>query len=211
MTHFEIVTRAEIHRIVAPEVLRLLGPDRFETVDLLKWVRSIDTPIRQVFCFSQWKGGMVAPTWGLSLDFVPHVSGSTLKWHRTPKSALLDLVVDARDRVLDMPYHQGLSPIRERVATVVPSAVARASDFWNRFRAVSDLPAAFAWLQSYLSTGGLGFYNYVQHPIALAFVYARNSQPRQAQIELEKFLEGRSLSDKLAVRLRELLTLACTA
>ena len=205
---FKIVTLAEIHDTVAPLVAALLVRDGFAEVGRLKWVRSADAPVRQVFSFNQWKGGAVAPSWGISLDFVPHVSGSQLRWHRTPKSALLDLRVDSRDPSLDMSYYHGPAPIRERAPEVVPRAVAQACDFWGRSRRTEDLLSAFEWLQSYYAAhDGLGFYNFVQHPLALAFVYARARRVAEAQAELARYLQGAGLDsateDKLRRRMNE--------
>jgi|SRR5688572_15148702 len=211
MSHFEVLTRAQIHELVGPVVGAQLVPDGFEEVDTLKWVRSVDAPIRQVFLFSQWKGGAIAPTWGVSLDFVPHISGTKLKWHRTAKSARTDLCVDARDRALDMPYHAGAHSIRSRAPEVVASAVIRAREFWDRSRRISDLPAAFDWLRSYLSTGGLGFDNYVQHPLALAFVLSANGRLVEANRELDRLIQRDEPGDELAARLRSLIESAHVA
>ena len=71
---------------------------------------------------------------------------------------------------------------------------------------IEDVVAAFEWLRAYLSTGGLGFYNYVQHPIALAFVLAKTGDVAGARRELDRFLEGRSPDDTVSIRVRELLS-----
>jgi hypothetical protein len=157
-----------------------------------------------VFSFEAWKGGVVAPRWGLSLDFVPHVSGSSVKWHRTSKSAIYDLCVDARDKNFDLSPHRGAAAISDRVHAVVPGALSRAQDFWNRFGTVRDLPAAFIWLKEYLSTGGLGFDNYVQHGLALAFVLAINGRRTEGELELDRWIGRRRLNEAMERRLREL-------
>jgi hypothetical protein len=205
MDEFKIVKQSEIHAIVRPWVNERLIPDHFEEIGTLNWVCSVDAPIRQVFGFGQWKGGKVAPRWGVSLDFVPHISGGKIKWHRTAKSAMCDLNVDARDPALDLSYMYGTGPIEDRAAQVVLEAVRRARDFWDRTRGISDLPRAIDWLRTYLSGPGLGFYNYVQHPLAVAFVCAINHQPAQAVTELENFIERSPLHHDLEERLRQLL------
>lgn len=48
----------------------------------------------QVFLINQAYGTL---QWGWSLDFVPHVSGKKLAWHRTDKSARLDVWEVSRD------------------------------------------------------------------------------------------------------------------
>lgn len=89
----ELLRIDQIHEIVEPAVSRYLSPMGFESHRQLVWVRSADAPIRQVFKLELLKGAGLDFAWGLSLDFVPHVSGSRVKWHRTPKTAMLDLGV----------------------------------------------------------------------------------------------------------------------
>jgi hypothetical protein len=74
-----------------------LLPLGFEQAKDLKWVRSAKGPIREIVELYSLKGASVAPCWGLSLDFVPHVAGGRVRWHRTAKSSMLDLVWDPLD------------------------------------------------------------------------------------------------------------------
>jgi hypothetical protein len=205
MDELKIVKQSEIHAIIRPWVTERLASDHFEETGTLKWVRSVDAPIRQVFFFAQWKGGNVAPRWGVSLDFVPHISGGKIRWHRTAKSAMCDLNVDARDPALDLSCMYGTRPIENRAAQVVLESVRRARDFWDRARRISDLPQAIDWLRTYLSGPGLGFDNYVQHPLAGAFACAMNHQPAKAVTELEHFIERTPLHHDVAEKLRQLL------
>ena len=50
---FEVVTIAASHAILQPVVAASLGGDGFDEVCPLRWVRSTDAPIRQMFCFFQ--------------------------------------------------------------------------------------------------------------------------------------------------------------
>ena len=187
MDDFEVVTAAAAHKIIGPLVTATLA-DGFQEVGNLKWVRSADAPVRQVFCFLQGKGGVLAPSWGVSLDFVPHVSGSTVKWHRTAKSAMCDMRMDTYDIALEMSYYHGTRPIVARGPRVVPLAIAQAREFWGRCQRTDDLLDAFHWLkQYYASAGGHAFYNFVQHPLALAFVYARAGRMEDAMAELDQY------------------------
>ncbi|WP_126220640.1 hypothetical protein [Burkholderia vietnamiensis] len=205
---FNMVTLEAAHRVMSPVVDAALNARGFETVAPLKWVRHDGSPIRQIFAFSAWKGGVIAPRWGLSFDFVPHVSGSSVRWHRTNKTAIFDLVVDARDRDLDVSLICGEQVVAQKSAPIVQAAIARADEFWRLVNSIEDVVGAFEWLRSYLSSGGLGFYNYVQHPIALAFVLARTGNADGARRELDRFLEGRSAEDPVSIRLGEMLTKA---
>lgn len=207
MTTFAIVPIDQIHMLVAPHVEAVLAPMGFECQKPLHWLRSSDAPIRQIFCFRQWKGGAIAPAWGVSLDFVPHLSGGMVKWHRTPKSAQLDLIVDARDKKLDMSYTYGPEQISLRAPDVIRDAVPRADEFWARSRSIHELPSAVEWIKRYLSTG-LGFYNYVPHPIAYAFILAKTGNLALAQAELDKYLISSGASDLAREKLEVVLIAA---
>ncbi|MGY4638308.1 hypothetical protein [Pseudomonas sp. TE24901] len=186
-TAFQIVRIDQIHEIVSPTVDALLLPLGFEVQGPLSWVRSADAPIRQIFRLAQWKGGALAPSWGVSLDFVPHLSGNDFKWHRTVKSARPDLTFDVRDRALDISYSYGPETIAKCAPDILRAVIPTAESFWNSARSIADLPSAFERVRQHLSTGGLGFYNYTQHPLAYAFVLARNGKPDAAEQEFQRY------------------------
>lgn len=200
---FAIVRIDQIHEIIAPVVEPFLQPLGFEVQGPLTWLRNVDTPIRQIFCLKQWKGGALAPAWGLSLDFVPHLSGNQIKWHRTPKSARLDLTWDVRDQAMDISYVRGPEAVAHDAPRILEAALAKAETFWNGARAVSELPQAFEQVKQHLSSGGLGFYNYQQHPLAYAFVLAINGKPDAAEAEFQRFAAG--LSAQVSQKLHTLL------
>ncbi len=182
---FEEINNARLHAIVRGEVERVLGPRGFEAAGDLKWVRDRDAPIRQVFAFTKWKGGVVGPSWGVSLDFVPHLSGQQLRWHRSNKAAKLDLCIDARDRALLMSYINGERVIRQAHRGIIGSALDQANGFWARCEGVSALPGAIEWLKTYYAPkDGLGFYNYTQHPLTVAFVLAKTGRRDEALAEV---------------------------
>ena len=70
--------------------------------------------IVQVFLTNQAYGTL---QWGWSLGFVPHVSGKKLAWHRTDKSARLDVWEVSRDFI-----EAGTGPARKKREAVVFSA-----------------------------------------------------------------------------------------
>ncbi|QYD68242.1 hypothetical protein KZJ38_18555 [Paraburkholderia edwinii] len=185
---FEMVTLETAHRLISPIVNAAVDGKGFEEVAPLRWVRFDGTPIRQMFAFPAWKGGVMAPRWGLSFDFVPHVSGNPVRWHRTNKSAMFDLTVDARDSAMEISLIHGEQAIVQSSAAVVEKAVACADEFWQRVNSIEDVVAAFEWLRRYLSKGGLGFYNYTQHSVALAFVLAKIGDEDGSRRELSRFL-----------------------
>lgn len=197
---FEIVRLDQIHEVVSPIVESLLHPLGFEPQGPLSWLRSTDIPIRQIFRLVQWKGGALAPSWGLSLDFVPHLSGSDFKWHRTLKSARPDLTFDVRDPAFDISYIYGLEALAECAPDIVRVAISKAESFWNRARSIAELPCAFERVKRHLSTGGLGFYNYTQHPLAYAFVLAMNGKPDAAEEEFQCYSPRLTLAAQKKLR-----------
>ena len=206
-TEFQAVTIAEIHALLEPQISAVLKPLGFEVRARLAWIRSVDAPIRQMFEILQWKGGVVAPSWGLSLDFVPHVSGSSVKWHRTSKSATLDFMVDTRTKESDMAYHWGPSRLLRDAPAALEVAFPLAKEWWASITSVDELPSAFERLKEYYAQGGGGFYNRTQHPIAYAFSLAKVGRVAEANNELDKCL-SRRWPPAVEERLRELLSLA---
>jgi hypothetical protein len=184
---FEEVTNSRLHVILHSEVERLLINRGFEAVDDLKWVRGEDAPIRQVFKFTKLKGGVFVPMWGVSLDFVPHISGKKVSWHRSNKSARLDLCFHPHGHGLQMPYVEGPAPILRRYKYVIGEAVEEATKFWNMCYQIDALPDANKWLRAYYSDGkALTFYNYTQHFVTVAFLLKRSGRPEEALAELDR-------------------------
>lgn len=140
-----------------------------------------------MFKFSKLKGGVFVPIWGVSLDFVPHLSGKKVAWHRSNKSAMLDLCFHPQGSALQMPYIEGPTPILRRHKYVVGQAVEEATKFWQMCHQIDALPDAIKWLKAYYSEGkGLTFYNYTQHFLTVAFLLKRSGRPEEAIAELER-------------------------
>ncbi len=206
---FEELSNARMHAIVHAEIERLLAPRGFEPAADLKWVRGDGAPIRWLFGFSKLKGGVIVPRWGISLDFTPHVSGSQLRWHRSNKAALLDLGLDAQWPELAMTFIAGEQAIRKRHPQVAKTAIRHAEDFWGRCGTIADLPGAIDWLKTYFSRrDGLGFYNYVQHPMAAALVFAQLGRRAEAMAEWEHVESRSQLRPDSMRRLRAVLDAA---
>jgi hypothetical protein len=202
---FEEVINARVHAIVHNEVERLLLPRGFEAVGGLKWVRGGDAPIRQVFQFSKWKDGKVHPVWGISLDFVPHITGKKVAWHRSNKSAKLDLCFDPQTEKLNMSYINGARPIQKQHKYVIGAALQEANRFWEQSRSIDDLPKVIDLLKDFYETaGGLTFNSYTQHPLAVPFILKHLGMKGDALEAFERlhhaFLEPEALQ-----KVRELL------
>jgi hypothetical protein len=205
----ESVNISEIHKLVSPMVESVLGSEGFESTENLKWVRCQKEPIRQIFQLFRWKGGMVAPRISISLDFVPHVSGSSVKWHRTMKSAQPDLILDPHDSSIEFPYRKGITAILEKAPLVIPAAIEKANGFWATCSSEDQLLQAFEQLKQYydkgLPEGRSRFRRYVPHELALSFVLARAGQTDKALSLFQTNAERFKYKPKVQLKLENLL------
>src|SRR5262245_51929970 len=62
-----------------------------------RWVDGSAPPVRRLFQLELLKGAGLTAWWGFSLDFVPHVSGGKLRWHRSDRTAMLDVIVNPKN------------------------------------------------------------------------------------------------------------------
>jgi hypothetical protein len=184
----------------------------FERVAPRRWVRSSRAPIRDLLEVQALKGMSYCPKWGLSLDFVPHVTtaGET-KWHRTPKSARFDLVYWPIDYA---PLSSGsrdwsLSPLATReeleddIGRVTRLVIAHAIPFWEGVRGVEDLPRVYREHRSRPSVG-LSFANFPEQVLAYSFVLARCGDAA-ARNELAEYIRAYDVPPETAKRLEALL------
>ncbi len=209
---FELLPAKVIDEIVAPLLRAALEPHGFEAITPRKWVKSSSPPIRPIFELSAIGRGpsKLSPCWGFSLDYVPHVSGGSVRWHRTPKTARFDICNAAIDAPSELPggsdilLVHGPAVVRFGAADLIPRAVARALEFWNLAASEADLPAVFEYLKR-RPTERFGFYNYVQHPLAYAFTLARLGRRADAKRELKRFLDFPIRTEFVQPRLLNLL------
>lgn len=94
--------------------------------------------------------------------------------------------------------------IASKALEVLSKATAETESFWSNVRLIFELPRAFEQLKQHLSSGGLGFYNYVQHPLAYAFVLTMNGNPQAAEKEFRNY--GSHTPESVRQKLHALLT-----
>ena len=163
---------ARVHAVIADEMNRHLVPRGFEAVDGITWVRGHDAPIRQIFQFTMYKGYVLGPNWGVSLDFVPHIARHKVAWHRSNKAAKLDLCQSPGRSKFDLNCLWGPEPLRQRHKHVIRSVIPEAERFWAMADTIDKLPDAIDHLKAfYANSKGLGFDNYTQHRYAVPFIY----------------------------------------
>jgi hypothetical protein len=199
---FEEVTIERAHALVHEQVERFLTPHGFEPVGDLKWVRGQDAPIRQVFGFHKWPEGTFGPRWVVSLDFIPHIWGGQVAWHRSSTAAWQDLGAYATARDMKMNRHCGDGPIRRDHRRIIASAMTEAAPFWAALSSLEKLPSGIAELETKIrSRRWFG----VQNLLALIFVAARAGRLDEARASLDEIIATESYPQETTDHLRRLV------
>ena len=205
----------EFNQALARTLGSALSASNFEAVAPRRWVRSNRAPIRDVVELQALKGISYCPMWGLSLDFVPHITAAgDTKWHRTPKSARFDLVYrpidylatnsDARDWSVSLLATR--EELQEDLARVTQMVLAEAIPFLDRIVAVQDLPSLYREHRRRPSIG-LSFDCFPQQVLAAAFVFAKCGDTA-GQSELAEYIRAYDVAPGTARRLEELIAAA---
>jgi hypothetical protein len=187
----DVLTIAQIDAQVAPSVNAVLGPRGFVHVKPLHWLRSADAPLRQMFVYRQFKGAAIAPQWGFSLDFVPHLAARKLAWHRTEKSALFDLSIDGQGRGLDMSYLWGVPRLVEYLPVRVAQACEAATLFWQRGQTLEQVFLLIDELRAAARPDSRS-----QLALAAALSLAARGRVAEGRSELEACLARHELGEK---------------
>jgi hypothetical protein len=184
-----------------------LKPHGFEKISGRRWVRSTKQPIREIVELATINNACFNPRWGFSLDYVPHIAVGGVKWHRTNKSAMVDLTFDPADlediRVWAIYNTANRESVKLAGIASARRVVALAIPLFERVREVGDLRPVF---EDRLRQRNLrfGFFNYVQHPLAYAFTFAKLRNAAAATEWLQKAFDQRP--DDFDVATRQKLT-----
>jgi hypothetical protein len=149
------------------------------------------------------KGAGIMASWGFSLDFVPHIAAGRVRWHRTDKTALLDLLISPKD------LHQACSLFgAKRLATdfelMLPKAVADAKRDWTRGATYPGMLGIIKEIRE-LRTNYWPYENLTQMPLAFAFLSAKVGEREPAERALEKCITDFRLDQVEGAKLRDLL------
>jgi hypothetical protein len=208
---FDFIPAREMDGIFANTFGTALCRRGFEQVERRKWVRSDRAPIRELFRIAAIKGASLSPVWGFSLDFVPHSSGSTIRWHRSNKSAIFDLRYDPIDYTASfdewsIPSSEGRTAAREQADRSTHVALELALPWFQSVGTERDLIREFE-AKKERPFVRFGFDNYVQEPLAYAFTLAKVGRSVDAESEVNRWATRlglhQSVRDALLRRLRE--------
>jgi hypothetical protein len=189
----ELLPAAVFNEALLSAFTHVLRAQDFEHVKPLKWVRSAKPAIRDLIELYSLKGASIAPRWGFSLDFVPHVAAGRVRWHRTVKSSMLDLVWDPLDFAGLDGWTQSRfvePPELPQITQLFAAKVCRAAlaDL-ARAKQVSDLPALY---REWAARPAVRFkmQNYHQATLGEAFVRQRLGLPGALQCLQEGAARG---------------------
>lgn len=205
------ITAAQIDQLIQLHFGERLESFGFVKTKKRRWVRSRVPDIRDVFEFVSLRSRL-NPIWGFSLDYCPRcprVDGARLKWHRTEKSADIDVVHDPIDYV-DAPgpdidswvlsYYQDVREAEVETVLLAKRAVPQSLEWFTRVNTVSDLVTLLKHKRSepFLR---FGFKNYVQQPLALLMSYALLGRTRRAEKLLNEYISYFRIPPEAAGRL----------
>jgi len=197
----------EILRDAFDAPLRARG---FDAVKPDKWVRSTKAPMRELVTLYTLKSLSAVPCWGFSLDFVPHlVRGDEIRWHRSPRSALMDLAYDPLDYTRDVdewsvPRFGSVQGIQSRAEDIAARAISKADAFFARATTVEDVVALFEEMRTRPFVR-FGFDNYPRNALAYAFTLASVGRWGAAGEWLQKYVTAEELRQETASQLEGLL------
>lgn len=140
--------------------------------------------------------------WGFSLDFVPHISGGRLRWHRSDKTAMLDVIVDPRS-LAQATYIHGAERLTADLRSLRPEAASGVEETWDRGASYHGMLDIIREIRERRSNG-LGYGNYSQLPLAYALLCAKVGDVQSADRELDRYTTVHGLAEAEAATLRKL-------
>jgi hypothetical protein len=110
--------------------------EHMEAVRPGRWALPGDREIRPVFAISEYKGGALGLTYGLSLAWVPHFEGNQCRWHRTVRQSRQDLRVEQRAldgamSAVTMSLLDGEEHLREHARIAIERVGPQAIEWWQ--------------------------------------------------------------------------------
>ncbi|MGD1016640.1 MAG: hypothetical protein ABR863_09420 [Roseiarcus sp.] len=198
----DILSAAERDAIVASVLEPRLKPLGFVEVAPRVWVDGSTAPARRVFEMGLLKGAAMNAKWGFSLDFTPHLSGRRIAWHRSDRTAKLDVWLDSgRDYARFLYGAEWLRRDMERLADV---AIAQAQETWRRGATWPGMLGLVREIRERkINRMFVGFRTRL--PLAVMFLSAKVGDLAAAQAELEAYVRDRELPDAVAAKLAKLL------
>ena len=201
---YKLLTAVERDVIVSPHLNEHLLPLGLTAVGPRTWVDVSHPPAKRMFQLVLLKGESMRAGWGFSLDFVPHISGGRVRWHRSGKTAKLDVVIEPGKNVLLEPTSiYGAARLHDDLNRLLPAAVEKAKETWRRGATERGLLDLVREIREH-QTNYFPFDMYTQLPLAYAFLLARLGDLAQAEQELDHYVSRLKVDDGAAAKLKQL-------
>ena len=201
---YEMLSAADRDVICRPLLLERLEPLGFSEIGPRRWIDGSKPPVRRLFELQLRKGASLAACWGFSLDFVPHLSGSSFRWHRSDKTARLDLIVDPIALPHQPTFLYGAQRFEAELVWLLLEAIPAAELDWSRGATYSGMLDIIREIREHESNC-LPWINYAQLPLAYMFLAAKVDNRVLAERELEDYLQREGLHPQEADKLRRLV------
>jgi hypothetical protein len=203
-TRYQLLSAAERDAIVAEHLREHLMPLGLAHAAPRIWIDASLAPAKRMFELVVLKGAALRARWGFSLDFVPHISGEGLRWHRSAKMARLDIIVEpGKDPLLEPTFIRGAKRLRDDLRQLLPAAAAKAAQTWQRGATEHGLLDLVQEIRE-RETNCLPFDTYTQLPLAYALLFARLGDLASAEQELDRYASRLKLPESAAAKLRKL-------
>src|SRR5215471_12629220 len=182
--NYELLSAAERDEIVATHLRQYLPPLELTEMTARKWIDGRQPPVRRLFELQLVKGAGMKACWGFSLDFVPHFSAGRVRWHRSDKAAMLDVIVDPRSLGL-LTYIHGAEGLTTSLRSVLPEAVARARGTWDKAASYQGMLEVIREVRERGSNRS-PYEQYAQLPLAYISLCAKTGDLQSAELELDR-------------------------
>ena len=199
---FQLLSATERDEIVASHLREHLPSLGLTEITPRRWIDGSQPPVRRLFELHLLKGAGIKVCWGFSLDFVPHISGGCVRWHRSDKTALLDLMIDPKD-LPQLTYIYGSAHLADGLRGLLPQAISRAQVSWRRganFHGMLDIIREIRGRH----TNCFGYCNYTQLPLTYSLLSAKIGDLKTAESELDQYIIKHKLDDDEAAKLKKL-------
>ena len=166
----------------------------FERIKKNIWVQDLKNGIRKIVTIRHWKWSVSTPMWGYSLDYVPNFNSSydNIYWHRTNKSAMIDIfplyfdffkyTIEQRTTIKDH---------IKKINNYIPLIIKDMNDFYDLGNNTEDLIKILEKCKTN-KTKQFRFEMWVQLPLAYIFTLNKNGNTKKANELLNIYLNENS-------------------
>ena len=195
---YELLSASAREAIITPYLRDHLEPLGLTKIRPRTWADGSSRPARRMFELILLKGASMRARWGFSLNFVPHLSGGRVRWHRSEKTAMLDVIIDPCDKALLEPsFIHGAEKLYADLKELLPPAVERAKEAWRRGATERGLLDLVQEIRT-RNTNCFPFQSYTQLPLTYAFLSAKFGDLTSAEHELDCYLSRSKLENEAA-------------